>query len=161
MGSHHPFGHLKHKLWPKERPRVKLAIWLPTTKSQESTWLPCVQVTCDIPLKSSQWGLQLCFRPHFNRRFGHKVMGPQSCRSPNFGNFETPPWESRDKKPFGCGPCGKAQSIIRGKVVASPKSRSWWVLWVRVCPWPVLAPKVLQLCTNQLVVWFVQIRVSD
>ncbi len=26
MGSHDPFGHLKHKLWPKERPRVKLAI---------------------------------------------------------------------------------------------------------------------------------------
>jgi hypothetical protein len=26
MGSHDPFGHLKHKLWPKERPRVKLAV---------------------------------------------------------------------------------------------------------------------------------------
>jgi len=36
MGSHDPFGHLKHKLWPKERPKVKLAIWLSTTKSQES-----------------------------------------------------------------------------------------------------------------------------
>jgi hypothetical protein len=38
---------------------------------------------------------------------------------------------------------------IRGKVVASPKSRPWWILWIRVCPWLVLAPKVLQLCTNQ------------
>jgi len=27
---------------------------------------------------------------------------------------------------------------IRGKVVASPKSWPWWVLWVRVCPWWVL-----------------------
>ncbi len=26
MGSHDPFGHLKRKLWPKERPRVKFAI---------------------------------------------------------------------------------------------------------------------------------------
>ncbi len=26
MGSHDPFGDLKHKLWPKEGPRVKLAI---------------------------------------------------------------------------------------------------------------------------------------
>jgi len=26
MGSHDPFGHLKHKLWPKEGPEVKLAI---------------------------------------------------------------------------------------------------------------------------------------
>jgi hypothetical protein len=24
MGSHHPFGHLKHKLWPKEGLGVKL-----------------------------------------------------------------------------------------------------------------------------------------
>jgi hypothetical protein len=47
---------------------------------------------------------------------------------------------------------------IRGKVVASPKSRPWWVLWVWVCPWLVLAPKMLQLCTNQLFVWVVQIE---
>jgi hypothetical protein len=40
---------------------------------------------------------------------------------------------------------------IRGKVVASPKSRLWWVLWVRVCLWLVLAPKMFQLCTNHLV----------
>ncbi len=26
MGSHDPFGHLKHKLWPKERPGIKLAV---------------------------------------------------------------------------------------------------------------------------------------
>jgi hypothetical protein len=26
MGSHRPFGHLKHKLWPKEGPGVKLAV---------------------------------------------------------------------------------------------------------------------------------------
>jgi len=31
---------------------------------------------------------------------------------------------------------------IKGKVVASPKSEPWWVLWVRICPWFVLAPKV-------------------
>ncbi len=44
---------------------------------------------------------------------------------------------------------------IRGKVVASPKSGAWWVLWVRICPWLVQEPKVLKLCTNQLNVWFV------
>ncbi len=39
MGLHDPFGHLKHKLSPKEGLRVKLAIWLPTTKSWESSWI--------------------------------------------------------------------------------------------------------------------------
>jgi hypothetical protein len=54
-----------------------------------------------------------------------------------------------------------AKYTIRGKVMASPKSEPWWVLWIRVCPWFVLAPKVPKLCTNQIVVWFVQIHVSD
>jgi hypothetical protein len=36
MSLHDPFGYLQHKLWPKERLGVKLPIWLPTTKSQES-----------------------------------------------------------------------------------------------------------------------------
>jgi hypothetical protein len=39
---------------------------LPTTKSRESTWFPCVQVVCNISLKSFWLGLQLCFRPHCN-----------------------------------------------------------------------------------------------
>jgi len=26
MNSHHPFRYLKHKLWPKQRPGIKLAI---------------------------------------------------------------------------------------------------------------------------------------
>jgi hypothetical protein len=38
MGLHDSFGHLKHKLWPKEGSGIKLAIWLPTTKSRESNW---------------------------------------------------------------------------------------------------------------------------
>jgi hypothetical protein len=93
MGLHDPFGHLKHKLWPKERSGVKLTIWFPTIKSWESPWFPCVKVACNIPLKKSWWGLQLCFKPHVNRRFAHKVMRPQSHGSPNFGNFETPTWK--------------------------------------------------------------------
>jgi len=116
MGLHDPFGHLKHKLLPKERSRVKLAIWLPTTKSRELTRFPYVQMACDKPLRSYRRGLQLCFKPHFNGRFTHKVMRPQNHGSPNFGNFGTPLWKSRDKMPFGfgCEPRGEAQSILQG-----------------------------------------------
>jgi len=66
MGSHDPFGYLKHKLRPKEGSTVKLSIWLPTTKSQKSLRIPCVQVAWHIPLKSFQRGLKFYFRPHFN-----------------------------------------------------------------------------------------------
>jgi len=46
--------------------------------------------------------------------------------------------------------CLATKNTIRGKVVASPKFGSWWVLWIRVCSWLVHAPKVLQLCTTNL-----------
>jgi len=39
MGAHEPFGHLQDKLCQKEGPRVKLASWLPSTKSLELTRL--------------------------------------------------------------------------------------------------------------------------
>jgi len=50
---------------------------------------------------------------------------------------------------------------IRGKVVASSKSGSWGILEVCVCSWFIHAPKVLKLCTNQLVVCFVQVHVNN
>jgi hypothetical protein len=130
MGSHWSFGHLKHKLWPKERPGVKLAVWLPTTKSWESTRFPYVKAMCDIPLESSRRGLQLFFRPPCNRRYAQEVMCHQSCGSPRCGNFETPTWESHDKKTIWMWPVERWEYIIRGKVVASPKSGPWWVLCV-------------------------------
>jgi len=45
-------------------------------------------------LESSQQELKIIFKPHLNRSFAHKVMGPQSRESPNFENFRTPTWES-------------------------------------------------------------------
>jgi hypothetical protein len=54
------------------------------------------------------------FRPHPNRRFELGVMSSQSPRSPNRDIFETPPWESWDKKPFGCGCRGQMQRILYG-----------------------------------------------
>jgi hypothetical protein len=68
MASHESFGHPKHKLWSKEGPGVKLAVWLPTTKSRESTRPRCVQAECNKPLESSRGELQVCFRPHPDQR---------------------------------------------------------------------------------------------
>jgi hypothetical protein len=68
----------------------------------------------------------------------------QSYESSNYGNFGTPIWKSWNKKAIRMWPMWRgAEYTIRGKVVASPKFRPWWVLWVQSCPWLVLAPKVL------------------
>ncbi len=112
MGLHRPFGHMKHKLWPKERLGVKLVVWLLTTKSRELIKFHGMQVACDIPLESSWQGLQISYSIHCNWRSSLQVMRPQSCKSPICGNFGTHTWESQDKKPFGCGPRGELQSIL-------------------------------------------------
>jgi hypothetical protein len=120
MAFHEPFKNLQHKLWTKEGPRVKLAVWLPTTKNQESTQPQCVHVECDTLLKSSQGELQVCFKPHLNQRSEQGVMNSQSPRSPNRDNFGTPPWESREKVSFGCRCHGVTQIILCGG--------RWWLI---------------------------------
>jgi hypothetical protein len=42
-------------------------------------------------------------------------MTSQSPENPNRDNFGTPPWESRNKKPFRCGCHGEAHSILYGE----------------------------------------------
>jgi hypothetical protein len=81
MASHWSFGHLQPKLWAKEGPGVKLAVWFPTTKSRESTSSQHPIWLCDMALKRSRWGLQLWFRPHRDRTLQSGVMVIQSSRS--------------------------------------------------------------------------------
>ncbi len=130
-----PLGYLKQKLWSKERSKVKLPIWLSTTKNRELSWFCCVQMTCHISLESSLQRLQLCFKPHFNRKSAQKSMGLQSRRSPNFKNFETPNLEvPRQNDIWMLAPWPGIENTIKGKVMVSSKSKPWWVLWICVCP---------------------------
>ncbi len=70
---------------------------------------------------------------------------------------EIPTWEYQNKMIFGCSLYGYHKEYYKGEGGGFPKSKPWWILWVHVCSWLVRAPKVLQLCTKQLVVWFVWI----
>jgi len=88
--------------------------------------------------------------------------GPAKLRESNFSSFGTPLWESRDKKAIWMWALRRgAENTIWGKVMASLESGPWWVLWGQSHSWLVLAPKVLQHSTNQLVVGWIQIRVSE
>ncbi len=58
-------------------------------------------------------------------------------------------------------PLARHKEYYKGEGGGFLKSRPWWILWICVCPWLIRALKVLQLCTNQLVVWFVQVRVNN
>jgi hypothetical protein len=141
MLSHSRFGHLQPKLWEKEGPGVKLAIWLPTTKSRESTRFRCPIRECDTSLERFRRGLQLRFRPRRDPRSERGAMPSQSPGSPEPGHLVG----FRDSI---LGVPGKratwmwvrqsvAEYTIWGMVVASPESGPWWVLWSEV---PVACP---------------------
>jgi hypothetical protein len=76
----------------------------------------------------------------------------QNCDSANFGNFETPTWKSRERHIV----------YYKGEGGGFPQVQAVVSLVSPNCPWFVLAPKVLQLCTNRLVlvlcrsVWIVK-----
>jgi hypothetical protein len=146
MASHESFGHLQHKLWSKEGPGVKLVVWLPTTQSQESTRPRCVRVECDIPLKSSQGELEVCFKPHPDRRSGQGVMSCQSPDSPNRGSFgavsELP--SPGTKGHLDVVPVEWHKVYYMGEGVGFPRVRAVVSQVSQSCPWLVLAPRVLQ-----------------
>jgi hypothetical protein len=160
MGSHDSFGHLKHKLWSKERPKVKLVVWLPTIKSQQSTWFLGVQATCHIPLESSWQGLQLFFKPHHNQKVCTQSYGPPKSK-------ESQLWEFRDSGSPGTkchldvAPVDSCKEYYKGEGGGFPQVHDMVNLVSPSCPWFVLAPKMPKLCINKRVVWFVQIWVSE
>jgi hypothetical protein len=135
MASHWSFGHLQPKLWAKEGPGVKLTIWLPTTKSQESTSSQCPIRECDMVLKRSRRGLQLWFRPRCDPTPQLGVMAVQRSGSPA-GTISGQFRDSISGVPTKCAirvppPRSNAEYTIGSKVVAYSRVQAVVSL---VCP---------------------------
>jgi len=151
MGSHRPFGHLKHKLWPKEGSGVKLAVWLPTIKSWELTQFLCVQMACDIPLKVfdksynfaldliSIWGLHA------------KLLCPKVAGVSTLVISRLPLGSPEIKNHLDVGLVERCKVDYKGEGGGFPQVRVVVSLMCPCCPWFVLASKVFQLCINHLV----------
>jgi len=151
MGSHHPFEHLKHKLWPKEKPIVKLAVWLSTTKSRESTQFPCVQMVCNILLESSWRGLQLCCRSHLIGGLHAKLWHPKIAKVPTLAILRLPLGSPETKNHLDVGPMERHRIYYKGEGGGFPQVRVVVNLMCPSCPWLILAPKMLQLCSSYFV----------
>jgi hypothetical protein len=122
MPSHWSFGHLQPKLWAKEGPGVKLAVWLLTIKSRESTFSRHPIWEYDMALERSRQGLQLWFIFRRDRTLQSELWAPKvpGLQPGQFrDNFETPTWESQEFVPFGCGLCCELQRILYGG--------RWWL----------------------------------
>jgi hypothetical protein len=155
MGSHDPFGYMKHKLWPKERSRVKLAVWLPTTKSQELTRFLCVQVACNILLQNLDEGYNLA--SDFISIWGlhAKLWAPKIAGVPTLAILELPLGSPGTKCHLDVGLVERHRIYHKGEGGVFPQVRAVVSLVNSTCPWFALTTKVFQLCTNHLVFGFV------
>jgi hypothetical protein len=112
-----------------------LAVWLPTTKSLESTSSRCPIRECDMALERSRRGLQLWFRPRRNPTPQSGVMAVQSSGSP-VGTISGQFRDSISGVPGICAirmppPRRGAENTIGSKVVAYSRVRAVVSL---VCP---------------------------
>jgi hypothetical protein len=90
----------------------------------------------------------------FRSKFGARVMSVQSPGNPNRDSFETPLWESREKKPFGCGCGGKLQKILYGGRWWFPPNPGRAESSESKCPWLIPTPKGVPECELTLL-WLV------
>ncbi len=145
MGSHCSFEHLKHNLWAKEGRGVKLAVWLLTIKSRESTSSRHPIWECDTTLESSRRELKLwCWEI-----WASKVPGLQP-RTVSGLQLRSP-WKNNQLDVISVVSC---RIYYKGEGGGCPQVRAVVNLVCPCCPWLVLAPKVFQLCTNHFV-WVV------
>jgi hypothetical protein len=165
MNSYNPFGYLKHNLWPQEESRIKLpiwlAIWLLTIKSLKSPWFLFKKVACHMMLGSFDKGYNFSFdlisiKGLHTKLWYFKVVKASILLEFRDSHLGVP--RQNDIWVLALWP--GIENTTRWKVVVVPKFRSWWILWVCVCLWFVHAPKVFQLRTNQLVVWFLHVHAN-
>jgi hypothetical protein len=143
MSSHLPFGHLKHKLWPKERLGVKLTIWLSTIKSQKLTRLRCVQVACDTSLESSQQGCNFASDLISIRGLHAKLWGPKVMGLPTLAILKLPLGSPGTKSHLDVGPVGNHIVYFKGEGGGFPQVQAVVSLMSPSYSWLVLTLKVL------------------
>jgi hypothetical protein len=87
-------------------------------------------------------------------------MGPQSRGSPNLRDFGTHTWESRDEM-TGASLEAKHKVYYKGEGGDFPQIQVVVNLVSPCLPVAYSCIKMFQLRTNQFIVWFAQVRVSD
>jgi hypothetical protein len=150
MVLHDPFGHLKHKLWPKKRLGVKLTVWLPTSKSRESTWFRCVQVMCNSK-KVINEGYSFASNLISIRGLHAKLWAPKVTGIPIVGISGLHLGVLGQNVIWMWASWFKDRVYYKGEGGGFPQVQAVLSLMSLSCSWLILAPKVLQLCINHFV----------
>jgi hypothetical protein len=118
-------------------------------------------VACDIPLKNFQRGLQLCLDLISIRGFHAKLWALKVTRIPTLGISGLPLGSPKTKWHLCASLVAKHRVYYKGEGGGFPQVQSMVSLVSLYLPMVRLCTKVFQLRTNQLVVWFVHVRVNN
>jgi len=151
MGSYHPFGHLKHKLWPKERLGVKLAVWFPTTKSWKLTWFLVCRWRAIYHWKDLDEGYNFALNFISIKGLHAKLWRFIVAGVPTLAISRLPLGSPEIKSHLDVGPMERRKVYCKGEGGGFPQVQAVMSLVNPNCLWLVLAPKMLQLCTNHFV----------
>jgi hypothetical protein len=135
MAFHEPFGYLQHKLWSKERPGVKLAFWLRPLKVGNwpdfLAWRQRATYRWKALNKGYNFALDLITIEGLHK----KLCALKVARILVVAISRLPLGSPETKKVIWMWPLWRgAKYTIWGKVMASPESGLWWVLWVQNRP---------------------------
>jgi hypothetical protein len=154
MASHESFGHLQPKLRAKEGSKVKLAVWLPTTKSRESTLSRRLQQECTWRWKAldESYNIGSNFVPIWAQ--GEKLWMPK-ISGVQIGTILGLHFGSPGKKShLDVTSARSYREYCKGEGGGFPRV---WAVVSQVspnCPWLVATPKGCKMSSNQLVVGF-------
>jgi hypothetical protein len=154
MGLHDPFEHLKHKLWPKERSGVKLAVWLPTTKPLNVGKRPdflAYRWRATYRWKAFDKAYNFALRLISIGDLKRKLWAPKVVRVPSLRISRLPLGNPETKSHLNVGLMERDRVYYKGEGGGFPQVWAVVSLVSPSCPWLILAPKVLQLHTNHLV----------
>jgi hypothetical protein len=105
-------------------------------------------------LERSRRGLQLCFRPRCDRNLQSGVMSSQSLRTTTGTTSGLQFGSPKKKSHLDAASATSCRVYYKGEGGGFPQVRAVMSLMCSCCPWLILAPRVLQLCTNHFV-WVV------
>jgi hypothetical protein len=161
MGLHDPFGHLKHKLCPKKGRESNCQFdSRPLKVKNRPNFLAC------------KWRATYCWKD-VDKGYNFflelisivglhvEIWAPKVVGVPTLGISRLPLRSLGTKWNLGAGLVAKHKVNCKGEGGGFPQVRAVVSLMNPCLPMARPCTKVFQLCTNQLVVWFVQDNVSN
>jgi hypothetical protein len=143
MGSHCSFRHLKHKLWPKERSRSKKLGFDPIYLSVEG-----MRHTVGKLSRKATTLLQIASRSEVCLQ-SYGAPKSQETLLAQFRDYHL--GVLGEKNHLDVGFVASHRVCYKGEGGGFPQVKAVVSLVCSCCPWLVLAPRVLQLCTNHFV----------